>query len=88
MEIMITLAILSVPVIYILWDKYFRIYPLSYFGIENVQRVAKWEGPEWRERVFLEGGMTNREWIKINTRQLEAFKSELQRRKAQFPPSD
>lgn len=81
MEIVITLAILSVPVIYILWDKYFRIYPLSYFGIENVQRVAKWKGPEWREQVFLEGGTTNREWIKINTRQLKAFKFELQRRK-------
>lgn len=42
MEILRTLDTLSVPVIYILWDKYFRIYPLSYFGIENVQRVAKW----------------------------------------------
>ena len=77
---LVTLAIISIPVIYILWDKYIRIYPLSYFGIEDVQRVAKWENPEWRERVFSRGGMTNREWIKINTRQLEAFKSELQRR--------
>lgn len=88
MEILITLAIISVPLIHILWDKYFRIYPLFYFGIENVQRVAKWEGPEWRERVFSRGGMTHREWIRINTRQLEAIKSELERRKSQFPPSD
>ncbi|MDS7768862.1 MULTISPECIES: hypothetical protein [Klebsiella/Raoultella group] len=42
MEILITLAIISVPLIHILWDKYFRIYSLVYFGIENVQRVAKW----------------------------------------------
>ncbi|MEZ2453650.1 hypothetical protein [Raoultella planticola] len=88
MEILVTLAIISVPVIYILWDRYIRIYPLSYFGIEDVQRVAKWEGPEWRERVFSRGGMTSHEWIKVNTRQLEAFKSELQRRKAKFPSSD
>ena len=81
MDILITLAIISVPVIYFLWDKYFRIYPLSYFGIENVQRVAKWESPEWREQVFSRGGMTSREWIKINTRQLEAIIAELQRRK-------
>lgn len=81
MEILVTLTIISVPVIYILWDRYFRIYPLSYFGIENVQRVAKWESPEWREQVFSRGGMTSREWIKINTRQLEAIIAELQRRK-------
>lgn len=80
MDILITLAIISVPVIYFLWDKYFRIYPLSYFGIGNVQRIAKWESPEWRERVFSLGGMTNCEWIRINTCQLEAIKSELHRR--------
>ena len=56
MEILVTLTIISVPVIYILWDRYFRIYPLSYFGIENVQRVAKWESPEWREQVFSREG--------------------------------
>lgn len=81
MEILVTLAILSVPVIYILWDRYFRIYPLPYFGIEDVQRIAKWESPEWRERVFSRGGMTSREWIKTNTRQLETIKAELQRKK-------
>ncbi|EJG2384174.1 Uncharacterised protein [Klebsiella oxytoca] len=85
---LVTLAIISIPVIYILWDKYIRIYPLSYFGIGDVQRVANWENPEWRVRVFSRGGMTSHEWIKINTCQLEAFKSELQRRKAKFPSSD
>ena len=81
MEILITLAIISIPVINILWVRYFQIYPLSYFDIENVQRVAKCEGLEWRVRVFSLSGITSPEWTKINTRQLEAFKSELQRRK-------
>ena len=81
MEILITLAIISIPVINILWVRYFQIYPLSYFDIENVQRVAKCEGLEWRVRVFSLSGKTSPEGTKINTRQLEAFKSELQRRK-------
>ncbi|EQB97676.1 hypothetical protein B738_29666, partial [Photorhabdus temperata subsp. temperata M1021] len=44
-----------------------------YFGIENVQRVAKWENPEWRERVFARGGMTSREWLDVNIRQQKAL---------------
>ncbi|ENN6236917.1 hypothetical protein AB9W54_004301 [Salmonella enterica] len=80
MEILIVLIIVGVPVAYIIWDRYFRVFPLSYFGIENVQRVAKWESDEWRERVFSRGGMTSREWISVNTRQLEAIKAELRRR--------
>ncbi|EBP8534860.1 hypothetical protein AMR62_24450 [Salmonella enterica] len=80
MEILIVLIIVVVPVAYTIWDRYFRVFPLSYFGIENVQRIAKWESPEWRERVFSRGGMTSREWIRVNTRQLEAIKAELRRR--------
>ncbi|EAN1846518.1 TPA: hypothetical protein P3M10_005187 [Klebsiella pneumoniae] len=80
MEILIVLIIVGVPVAYMIWDRYFRVFPLSYFGIENVQRVAKWESDEWRERVFSRGGMTSREWISVNTRQLEAIKAELRRR--------
>ncbi|EGL4300842.1 hypothetical protein IQ436_004523 [Salmonella enterica] len=80
MEILIVLIIVVVPVAYTIWDRYFRIFPLSYFGIENVQRIAKWESPEWRERIFSRGGMTSREWIRVNTRQLEAIKAELRRR--------
>jgi hypothetical protein len=38
------------------------------------------ESPEWRERVFSLGGMTNCEWIRINICQLEAIKSKLHRR--------
>ena len=59
---------------------YFRIFPLFYFGIENVQRVEKRESDEWRERVFARGGMTSNEWIRINTLQLEAISAELRRR--------
>lgn len=81
MEILIALIIAAVPVAYLVWDRHFRIFPLSYFGIENVQRVAKWEGDEWRERVFARGGMTSREWLEVNTRQLEAIEAELHRRK-------
>ena len=80
MEILIVLIIVGVPVAYMIWDRYFRVFPLSYFGIENVQRVAKWESDEWRERGFSPGGMTSREWISVNTRQLEAIKAELRRR--------
>lgn len=80
MEILIVLIIVGVPIAYMIWDRYFRVFPLSYFGIENVQRVAKWESDEWRERVFSRGGMTSREWISVNTRQLEAIKAELRRR--------
>lgn len=80
MEILIALTIAAIPAAYVVWTRYFRIFPLSYFGIENVQRVAKWESPEWRERVFARGGMTSNEWIRINTRQLEAINAELRRR--------
>ncbi|ARF52067.1 hypothetical protein [Pantoea stewartii] len=80
MEILISLIIAAIPVAYLIWDRYFRIFPLSYFGIENVQRIAKWESPEWREQVFSRGGMTSREWIRVNTRQLEAISAELRRR--------
>ncbi|WOI84487.1 hypothetical protein [Citrobacter braakii] len=80
MEILIILIIVAVPVTYLVWDRHFRILPLSYFGIENVQRVAKWESDEWRERIFARGGMRRREWQSVITRQAEAFRDELHRR--------
>ena len=80
MEILIVLTIAAVPAAHVVWTRYFHIFQLSYFGIENVQRVAKWESPEWRERVFALGGMTGNKWIRINTRQLEAISAELRRR--------
>lgn len=80
METLIILFFASIPAVYFLWDRYFRIFPLSYFGIENVQRVAKWESHEWCDRVFLRNGMTHREWIKVNNRQQEAIRDELRRR--------
>ena len=80
MEIIIALLIAAVPIAYLVWDRHFRIFPLSYFGIENVQRVAKWEGDEWRERVFARGGMTSREWLAVNTRQQKALEAEIRRR--------
>ncbi|HEN4999042.1 TPA: hypothetical protein U6I48_004600 [Klebsiella aerogenes] len=81
MEILLALIIAAVPVAYLVWDRHFRIFPLSYFGIENVQRLAKWESDEWRERVFARGGMTRKEWLTVITRQAEAFRDELRRRK-------
>lgn len=80
MEILIVLVIAVIPAAYVVWGRYFRIFPLSYFGIENVQRVAKWESTEWREQVFTRGGMTKKEWLRVNTRQLEAIRAELRRR--------
>jgi len=53
---------------------------LSYFGIENVQRAAKWESDEWRERIFSRGGMRRSEWQSVITRQAEPFRDELRRR--------
>ncbi|WP_273974733.1 MULTISPECIES: hypothetical protein [Serratia] len=81
MKIFLAVIIAAIPVAYIIWDRYFRIFPLSYFGIENVQRIAKWEGPEWRERIFSRGGMTSHEWLQVNKRQLKAIDAELRRRK-------
>ncbi|HGM5391991.1 hypothetical protein [Serratia ureilytica] len=81
MKIFLAVIIAAIPVTYIIWDRYFRIFPLSYFGIENVQRIAKWESPEWRERIFSRGGMTSHEWLQVNKRQLKAIDDELRRRK-------
>lgn len=81
MKIFLAVIIAAIPVAYIIWDRYFRIFPLSYFGIENVQRIAKWESPEWRERIFSRGGMTSHEWLRVNKRQLKAIDDELRRRK-------
>ncbi|MBD8145483.1 hypothetical protein [Pantoea agglomerans] len=80
MESLIALIIVAVAVAYFVWDSYLRIFPLSYFGIENVQRIAKLKSPEWRKRVFSRGGMTSREWIRVNHRQLKAIDAELRRR--------
>lgn len=80
MEILIVLVIAAIPAAYVVWVRYFRIFPLSYFGIKNVQRVAKWESDEWREQVFSRGGMTSKEWLRVNARQLEAISAELRRR--------
>lgn len=80
MEILIALIIVAVAVAYIVWDRHFRIFTLSYFGIENVQRIAKWESPEWRAQVFNRGGMTRREWLRVNKRQQKAIDDELRRR--------
>ncbi|MCG1034679.1 MULTISPECIES: hypothetical protein [unclassified Leclercia] len=66
-----------VPVAYVVWERYFRIFPLSYFGIENVQLIAKWESTEWRVQVFAHEGMTSNEWIRVNNRQLEVIRAEL-----------
>ncbi|HCA3439724.1 TPA: hypothetical protein MO340_004288 [Salmonella enterica subsp. salamae serovar 35:g,m,s,t:-] len=81
MEILIALIIAAAPVAYLVWDRHFRIFPLSYFGIENVQRVAKWESDEWREKIFARGGMRRSEWQTVISCQAEAFREELRRRK-------
>lgn len=80
MEVIIALIVAAVPIIWFIWEKYARIYPLAYFGLENVQRIAKWESPEWRDRVFARGGITRYEWLKTVTRQAEAMHDELLRR--------
>ncbi|MCW1829845.1 hypothetical protein OLZ31_23680 [Enterobacter asburiae] len=80
MEIIIALIIAAVPVAWIVWNDNFRIFPLSTFGIENVQRIAKWESQEWRDRIYAKGGMTSREWLKVNMRQQAALEAEIRRR--------
>nr|AFK89955.1 hypothetical protein [Salmonella sp. 14] len=35
---------------------------------------------EWREQVFTRGGLTRKEWLRVNDRQLEAISAELHRR--------
>jgi len=62
------------------WDSRVRRFPLSYFGIESVQRVLRWETEDQREAIWRRGWMTSHEWISINVRQQIAIEDELKRR--------
>lgn len=76
------LAIILPFVIGVVWwayDFFVKKVPIQQFGVENVQRIAKWESPEWRERVFSQG-LTHAEWVRINRRQIKAITDELKRR--------
>lgn len=84
---LVALLALAVALAYTLWDRYFRLFPLSYFGTENVQRIAKWESPAWREKIFSRG-MTRREWVRVNVRQRNAIDAELRRREEMKTRSD
>lgn len=62
------------------WNTRVRRIPLAEFGIENVQRVLRWETDARREAIWRRGWMTSHEWDSINARQLATIDAELNRR--------
>ncbi|MGO3397029.1 MAG: hypothetical protein ACTINL_11075 [Serratia proteamaculans] len=40
MKIFLAVIIAAIPVVYIIWDRYFRIFPLSYFGMNGSTPAA------------------------------------------------
>lgn len=77
---LVGLASLLLGAVWWIWDGWFRRVALADFGVEAVQRVLKWEGDAFREKVWARGWMTRREWIKLNKQQIAAISAELKRR--------
>lgn len=62
------------------WNERVRRVPLEEFGLENVNRVLRWEPENRRRDILRRGWMTSHEWINLNRRQIEAINLELSRR--------
>lgn len=62
------------------WNGWLRRIPLAEFGVENVQRVLRFELPDYRDAVWKRGWMTSHEWIVLNKRQITEMSAELKRR--------
>lgn len=62
------------------WNERVRRWPLATFGIDNGQRVLRWESAELREAVWRRGWMTSHEWLTLNRRQLVKIEAEIARR--------
>lgn len=64
-----------------LYGYYIKKHSLAYFGIDNVNRVAKYESDEWREQIFNNGYMTIYQWNIVLNRQIVSMSRELGHRK-------
>lgn len=64
---------------YYIYDQRIRKYMPSDFGIQDFQRIAKYESAEWRERAY-KLGITRHEWQAVIKRQNDAIEAELTRR--------
>jgi hypothetical protein len=62
------LSYLTTDIGFRIWHDRLRRIPLVLFGIEAVARIGSLQPPEWRDRVYQRGWMTNAEWRKVNTK--------------------
>jgi hypothetical protein len=62
------LSYLATDIGFRIWHDRVRRVPLIVFGIEAVTRVGSLQPPEWRDRVYQRGWMTNAEWRKVNAK--------------------
>lgn len=62
------------------WNGWFRKIPLAEFGIERVQRVLRFEHPDYRDTVWKRGWMTSHEWTALNKKQIDEINAEMKRR--------
>ena len=65
---------------WIIWGDYFKKMPLSYYGLDVVKKVIKYEPVEYQEMVLKRGLMTRREWVNLNEKQIKEITAELKRR--------
>jgi len=76
----IGIIVITILAGYWLWIDRFEKRPLASFGIENVQRVMRFETHDCREAIWKRGWMTSREWIKLLEKQSAAIDAELRKR--------
>lgn len=62
------------------WNERVRRVPLEEFGLEDVNRVLRWEPDSKRREILARGWMTSHEWTELNRRQIDAINLELKRR--------
>lgn len=62
------LSYLATDIGFRIWDDRVRRVPLVVFGNEAVARISSLQPPEWRDRVYQRGWMTNAEWRKVKTK--------------------
>jgi len=64
---------------YYIYDNKMRRFAPGDFGIENFQRVAKFQSSEWRDKAY-RVGITRSEWRRVLNKQLRAINQELAQR--------
>ncbi len=78
MDTLVTIAVVSilVPLIWWVLDDYQRV-PLHELGIETVQRVLRFEAPDYRSEVWRRGWITRKEWRALLVKQEKEIAAEL-----------